>query len=252
MNFKGIHVKINQYVLMNGNGMEEQRINKYLSAIGFCSRREADRLIESGKVIVDGKVAECGMKVTGSEDITVNGKRPVVEDEKIILALNKPVGIVCTSFKGDKDNVIDFINYPKRVYPIGRLDKNSEGLLLLTNQGDLVNKIMKASTYHEKEYQVTVDKPVTPEFIQKMSAGVWLEELEVTTRKCKIKRTGMYTFDIVLTQGLNRQIRRMCEALGYRVRKLKRVRIMNVLLGDLPVGKYRKLSEKEIKGLYNV
>lgn len=232
--------------------MEEQRINKYLSAIGFCSRREADRLIDSGKVIVDGKVAECGMKVTGNEDIIVNGKRPVVEDEKIILALNKPVGIVCTSFKGDKDNVIDFLNYPKRIYPVGRLDKNSEGLLLLTNQGDLVNRIMKASTYHEKEYQVMVDKPITPEFIQKMSQGVRLDELNVVTRKCQVKKTGLYSFDIVLTQGLNRQIRRMCEALGYRVRKLKRVRIMNVLLGDLPVGKYRKLSEKEINDLYRL
>lgn len=232
--------------------MEALRINKYLSAIGFCSRREADRLIESGKVFVNGKVAECGMKVDGTEDIIVNGKRPVVEDEKIILALNKPVGIVCTSFKGDKDNVIDFMKYPKRIYPIGRLDKNSEGLLLLTNQGDLVNAILKASNYHEKEYQVTVDKPITPEFIQKMSSGVRLEELDVTTRKCAVKRTGMYSFDIVLTQGLNRQIRRMCEALGYRVRKLKRIRIMNVLLGDLPVGKYRRLSEKEIKDLYRL
>lgn len=232
--------------------MEEQRINKYLSTIGFCSRREADRLIESGKVLINGKKAECGMKVTGCEDIIVDGKRPVVENERIVLALNKPVGVVCTSFKGDRDNVIDFLNYPKRVYPIGRLDKNSEGLLLLTNQGELVNRIMKASTYHEKEYQVTVNKPITPEFIQKMSSGVCLEELDVTTRKCQVKRTGVYTFDIILTQGLNRQIRRMCEALGYRVKKLKRVRIMNVLLGDLPVGKYRSLSEKEIKGLYNV
>lgn len=232
--------------------MEEQRINKYLSAIGFCSRREADRLIESGKVTVNGKTAECGMKVSGNEDIIVNGKKPVVEEERIVLALNKPVGIVCTSFKGDRDNVIDFIKYPKRIYPVGRLDKNSEGLLLLTNQGDLVNRIMKASTYHEKEYQVTVDKPITPEFIQKMSSGVRLEELNTVTRKCQVKRTGMYTFDIVLTQGLNRQIRRMCEALGYRVRKLKRVRIMNILLGDLPVGKYRRLNEKEIRDLYRL
>lgn len=232
--------------------MEEQRINKYLSAIGFCSRREADRLIEAGKVIVDGKVAECGMKVSGIEDITVNGKRPVVEEEKIIIALNKPVGIVCTTFRHDKDNVIDFLNYPKRIYPIGRLDKNSEGLLLLTNQGELVNRILKASNYHEKEYQVTVDKPVTPEFIQKMSSGVRIDELDAVTRKCEVRRTGLYTFDIVLTQGLNRQIRRMCEALGYRVRKLKRVRIMNILLGDLPKGKYRKLSEKEISELYRL
>lgn len=232
--------------------MEEQRINKYLSAIGFCSRREADRLIESGKVLVDGHIAECGMKVNGTEDITVNGKRPQVEEEKIILALNKPVGIVCTSFKGDRDNVIDFIKYSKRVYPIGRLDKNSEGLLLLTNQGDLVNRIMKASNYHEKEYQVVVDRPITPEFIESMSSGVYIEELGIKTRKCKVVKTGLRSFDIVLTQGLNRQIRRMCEALGFRVKKLKRVRIMNVLLGDLPVGRYRKLTSKEIKDLYKL
>jgi len=232
--------------------MEPQRINKYLSAIGFCSRREADRLIEQGKVIVDGKVAECGMKVTGSEDIIIDGKRPKVEDEKIVLALNKPVGIVCTSFKGDKDNVIKFMNYPKRIYPIGRLDKNSEGLLLLTNQGDLVNRIMKASNYHEKEYQVVVDKPITSEFLQGMSNGVYLEELDVTTRKCVVRKTGLQAFTIILTQGYNRQIRRMCEALGYRVRKLRRVRIMNIVLGDLPVGKYRNLTEQELKELYRL
>lgn len=235
--------------------MEEQRINKYLSAIGFCSRREADRLIESGKVIVNGKVAQCGMKVTGSEDIIVDGKRPVVEDEKILIALNKPVGIVCTTFKGDRDNVIEFMKYPKRIYPIGRLDKNSEGLLLLTNQGELVNRILKGSNYHEKEYQVVVDKPITPEFIQKLSSGVKITDdklHDVVTRKCQVKKTGLNSFDIILTQGLNRQIRKMCEALGYRVRKLKRVRIMNIMLGDLPVGKYRKLTEKETKELYRL
>lgn len=220
------------------------RLNKYLSEAGFCSRREADRMIEQGRIMVDGECAIPGMKVLPSQRIIVDGKPVIKEEEKIILAVNKPIGVVCTTTDRFKEeNIVDFINYPKRIYPIGRLDKNSEGLILMTNQGELVNHILKASNYHEKEYIVTVNKPITPEFLEKMQSGVPI--LDTITRPCKIRKKGKKTFSIVLTQGLNRQIRRMCEYLGYRVETLKRIRIMNISLGNLPVGAYRSLTEEE-------
>ncbi len=222
------------------------RLNKYLSEAGFCSRREADRIIEQGRIMVDGKCAVPGMKVLPSQRIIVDGKPIIKEEEKIILAVNKPIGVVCTTTNRFKEeNIVDFVNYPKRIYPIGRLDKNSEGLILMTNQGELGNKILKASNYHEKEYIVTVNKPITPEFLEKMQNGVPI--LDTITRPCKIKKKGKKIFSIILTQGLNRQIRRMCESLGYRVETLKRIRIMNISLGDLPVGTYRPLTEEEVR-----
>ena len=204
------------------------RLNKFLSDAGVCSRREGDRLIEAGKVVVNGKVALMGQKVTINDDIVVNGQRVSREDERILIALNKPVGIECTTDLNNKDNIVDFVNYPKRIYPVGRLDKNSQGLILMTNDGSLVNSILKASNGHEKEYHVWTDKQITDEFVEKMSSGV--EILDTVTRPCKVVRLKKNMFSIVLTQGLNRQIRRMCEALGYRVVKLKRIRIMNIEL----------------------
>ncbi|MBE5910177.1 pseudouridine synthase [Pseudobutyrivibrio sp.] len=226
------------------------RLNKYLSDAGVCSRRAADAAIEAGKVMVNGEVAQVGMKIT-SDDVVLFEGRPVsnVGKKQILIAYNKPAGIVCTAEKREKNNIIEHINYPERIYPVGRLDKDSTGLILLTNQGDLVNKIMRAVNAHEKEYVVTVDKEITADFIKKMAAGVYLDELEVTTRKCQIKKLGPNKFDIILTQGLNRQIRRMCQALGYRVRTLKRVRIMNINLGDLKEDTYRDVSLKELKEL---
>ncbi len=230
--------------------METVRINKYLSEVGYCSRREADRLIENGAVTVNGETAEPGQKVTEDDQILVYGNPVHKEEEKILLLLNKPKGIVCTTAKEDKDNVIDFLHYPKRVYPVGRLDKDSEGLLLLTNQGSMVNKLLRSSNCHEKEYIATVDKVVTADFIKKMSGGVYLPELEKTTRPCVVKKMSAYCFRIVLTQGYNRQIRRMCTQCGYRVTSLKRTRIMNLKLGDLPVGQYRHATEKESRQLW--
>ncbi len=226
------------------------RLNKYLSDAGVCSRRAADAAIEAGKVMVNGEIAQMGMKVT-SDDVVLFEGRPVsnVGKKQLLIAYNKPAGIVCTAEKREKNNIIEHINYSERIYPIGRLDKDSTGLILLTNQGDLVNKIMRAVNAHEKEYVVTVDKEITGDFIKKMAAGVYLDELEVTTRKCQIKKLGPNKFDIILTQGLNRQIRRMCQALGYRVRTLKRVRIMNINLGDLKEDTYRDVSLKELKEL---
>ena len=226
------------------------RLNKYLSDAGVCSRRAADAAIEAGNVMVNGKPAEMGMKVSSEDQVLFMGK-PVSNASKkqILIAYNKPAGIVCTAEKREKNNIIDHLNYPERIYPIGRLDKDSTGLLLLTNQGDLVNKIMRASNAHEKEYVVTVDKEITADFINKMSAGVYLSELDVTTRKCKVKKLAPNTFNIILTQGLNRQIRRMCGELGYRVRTLKRVRIMNINLGDLKEDTYRDVTSAEIKQL---
>ncbi|MCR4567110.1 MAG: pseudouridine synthase [Pseudobutyrivibrio sp.] len=224
------------------------RLNKYLSDAGVCSRRAADAAIEAGKVTVNGQVAQMGMKVSAEDTVLFEG-RPVsnVGKKQILIAYNKPAGIVCTAEKREKNNIIDHLNYPERIYPIGRLDKDSTGLILLTNQGDLVNKIMRASNAHEKEYVVTVDKEITADFIKKMSAGVYLDELEVTTRKCQVKKLGPNKFNIILTQGLNRQIRRMCQALGYRVRWLKRVRIMNINLGDLKEDTYRDVTLHELK-----
>ena len=230
--------------------MEEQlkRINKYLSEIGYCSRREADKLIEAARVTINGKVPEMGTKVAPNDEVCVDNQ-PVINTKKsfVYLAFNKPIGIVCTTdTRVEKDNIIDFINYPKRIFPIGRLDKPSEGLILLTDDGDIVNKILRASNNHEKEYIVTVDKPISQTFIERMSNGVPI--LDRITKKCSVEKLGTYEFKIILTQGLNRQIRRMCEYLNYEVQTLKRVRIMNIKL-DMPVGKYRELTTEEIKDL---
>lgn len=228
----------------------EIRLNKYMSDAGICSRREADRLIEAGKVFVDGERAVCGMKVLPRQKVTVDGEEAKREEELILLAVNKPRGVVCTTDKrfGD-ETVYDVLNYPKRIFSIGRLDKESEGLLLMTNHGEILNKIMRAGNYHEKEYLVTVDKKITPEFLRKMAAGVRLKELDVTTRPCKVELAGECRFRIVLTQGMNRQIRRMCEALHYRVVRLVRVRVMNIELGNLRPGEYRSVTKKEYAAL---
>lgn len=231
---------------MEENGV---RINKYLSEAGVCSRREADRQVEAGNVTIDGKVAEMGSKVMFGQTVCFKGKPVSKEDEMILIAFHKPVGIVCTAEKREKHNVIDYINYPKRIYPVGRLDKDSEGLLLLTNNGDIVNKMMRSGNMHEKEYIVTVNKPVTDSFLHGMANGVPLVDLNAMTRKCKVERIGKKQFKIVLTQGLNRQIRRMCEYFGYRVEKLVRVRIMNIELGDLKTGTYRDVTAEEYQGL---
>ena len=222
------------------------RINKFLSEIGYCSRRAADKLIEQGRITINGEVPEMGTKVSDEDEVRVNGKLVSKPKKKkmVYLAFNKPVGIVCTTDqKREKNNIIDYINYPTRIFPIGRLDKPSEGLIFLTNDGDIVNKILRARNKHEKEYEVTVHKPVTKEFIQVMSNGVPI--LDTVTRKCQVKQTGKKTFKIILTQGLNRQIRRMCEHLEYDVKKLRRVRIMNIKL-DIPVGNYRDFTAKEL------
>ena len=224
------------------------RLNKYLSEVGYCSRREADRLIDAGRVTINGKVPEMGTKVSPEDIVEVDGKRITNTKESFVyLALNKPIGIVCTTdTRVEKNNIIDFVNYHKRIFPIGRLDKPSEGLILLTDDGDIVNKILRASNNHEKEYIVTVDKPISQTFITRMSNGVPI--LDTITKKCKVEKLSKYTFKIVLTQGLNRQIRRMCEYLDYDVTKLKRVRIMNIKL-DVPVGEYRELTKEELKTL---
>ena len=227
------------------------RINKHLSEIGFCSRREADKLIDSGRVLINGEKAEMGAKVSSDDKVIVNGEllKPT-KNKNVYLAFNKPRGIVCTTdTRVEKDNIIDFINYPKRIFPVGRLDKSSEGLIFLTNDGEIVNKILRARNHHEKEYIVSVNKPITKDFINKMSNGVPI--LDTVTKKCFIKQTHKNQFRIILTQGLNRQIRRMCEYLGYRVRSLKRVRIMNVKL-DLKVGKWRYLKPDELNTLHQL
>lgn len=222
--------------------MEKIRLNKYLSEAGVCSRREADRLIAEGRILVDGHKPSAGEKVCRDQKILVDGRAVQAQERRVLLLCNKPRGIICTA-KNQKDNIVDFVNYPIRVYPVGRLDVDSQGLILLTNQGDLVNKIMRAGNYHEKEYLVKVDRPVTEEFIRKMGQGVPI--LNTVTRPCQVEQTGRRRFRIILTQGLNRQIRRMCEYLGYRVTELKRVRIMNLELGDLPVGQYREATARE-------
>ena len=226
--------------------MEDIRLNKFIADCGHCSRREADRLIEAGKVLVNGKVAEMGMRVTDDDKVMVDGKVLKREEKTILLIFNKPPGITCTAAKDDETNVADYINYPKRVYPIGRLDKYSEGLLLLTNRGDLVNGIMRSRYGHEKEYIVTVDRVVDDNLLRKLSSGVYLKELDVTTKPCKCQKVARNKFSMIITQGLNRQIRRMCEECGCRVMKLKRVRILDIELGDLPVGEYREATEKEL------
>ena len=225
---------------------ELTRINKYLSEIGYCSRRAADKLIEQGRVTINGKIPEMGTKISNEDEVRVNGKLVSQPKKKkmVYIAFNKPVGVVCTTDqKREKNNIIEFINYPTRIFPIGRLDKPSEGLIFLTNDGDIVNKILRARNKHEKEYEVTVHKPVTKEFIEAMTNGVPI--LDTVTRKCFVKQMDKKKFKIILTQGLNRQIRRMCEYLGYDVKKLKRVRIMNIKL-DIPVGTYRDFTAKEL------
>ena len=225
---------------------KKSRINKYLSEIGFCSRREADKLISSGKVYLNGKKAILGDKVSMYDEVLVDNKKitPLIK-YKIYIAFNKPMGIVCTTDKKrEKNNIIDYINFPHRIFPVGRLDKNSEGLIFLTNDGDIVNKILRSKNNHQKEYDVTVDKPITKRFIHEMQNGVPI--LDTVTKKCVLKQTGKKTFNIVLTQGLNRQIRRMCEYFGYSVKHLKRVRIMNIKL-DVSRGKYRHITKSELK-----
>ena len=231
--------------------MESIRLNKYLSQEGVCSRREADRLISGGKVTIDGRQARVGDKVTGQETVLCNGVSvgPAAGGQKakpVLLVVNKPRGVVCTTSHKDRaPNIVDMLQYPCRIYPVGRLDKDSEGLLLMTNQGELANQIMHGGSMHEKEYLVTVDRPLNPAFLKKMGEGVELKELGVTTRPCRVSMEGKKIFRIVLTQGMNRQIRRMCQALGYRVVALKRVRIMNIHLGKLNVGGFRKATPRE-------
>jgi len=222
------------------------RINKYLSEVGYCSRRAADRLIKEGKVTINGKIPKMGSNVEDGDQVEVEGKiiKKSTKQKNIYLAFNKPVGIVCTTDKSvERDNIIDFIKYPVRIFPVGRLDKLSEGLIFLTNDGDIVNKILRARNNHEKEYIVSVNRLINRDFIQRMSNGV--EILDTITKNCLVKQLGPKKFKIILTQGLNRQIRRMCESLGYRVQSLKRVRIMNIKL-DIPTGKYRKFSKEEL------
>jgi len=228
--------------------MEEKkatRINKYLSEVGYCSRRAADKLIEQGRVTINGKVPEMGTKIVDGDEVHVNGELVSPTNTKsVYIAFHKPVGIVCTTdTRVEKDNIIDYINYPSRIFPIGRLDKPSEGLIFLTDDGDIVNKILRARNNHEKEYEVTVERPITPSFIQQMSNGVPI--LDTVTRKCVVEQLSRFKFKIILTQGLNRQIRRMCEALDYEVTRLKRNRIMNIEL-DVAVGQWRYISDEEM------
>lgn len=224
------------------------RLNKYISESGYCSRREADRLIESGEVKVDQNTAVTGMKISKKQKVTIKGKQIGAKKVKpILIAVNKPKGIICTSQPKEKPNIVEFLNFPERIYPVGRLDKDSEGLILMTNMGDIVNKIMRAGNRHEKEYIVTVNKKIDDKFIKKMSSGVPI--LDTVTRKCRVEKIADKKFRIILTQGLNRQIRRMCEYLGYEVITLKRIRIMNIELGILKTGEYRELTSREFKEL---
>ena len=235
----------NTIIVSNKNEIrDEVRLNKYISETGFCSRREADKLIEQGRVKIDGVKASTGMKVSKGQSVYVDGKPLKVENELVYIALNKPVGITCTTESKIKGNIVDFINHEKRIFPIGRLDKDSQGLIFMTNDGDIVNKILRAGNNHEKEYIVTVNKPITDEFIKGMSNGVPI--LGTVTKKCLVKKESKNSFRIILTQGLNRQIRRMCEYFGYEVKKLERIRIMNVSLGNLKIGSWRYLTKKEL------
>ncbi|MGU8237037.1 23S rRNA pseudouridine(2604) synthase RluF [Clostridium perfringens] len=235
----------NTIIVSNKNEIrDEVRLNKYISETGFCSRREADKLIEQGRVKIDGVKATTGMKVSKGQSVSIDGKPLKVENELVYIALNKPVGITCTTESKIKGNIVDFINHEKRIFPIGRLDKDSQGLIFMTNDGDIVNKILRAGNNHEKEYIVTVNKPITDEFIKGMSNGVPI--LGTVTKKCLVKKESKNSFRIILTQGLNRQIRRMCEYFGYEVKKLERIRIMNVSLGNLKIGSWRYLTKKEL------
>jgi len=227
---------------------EPVRLNKYLSEAGVCSRREADRLIASGRVTVDGRAGETGMKVFPGQRVCVGKKAVARQAEMVLLAVNKPVGIVCTEERRERNSIIRYLDYPMRITYIGRLDKDSRGLLLMTNNGDIINQIMRAANRHEKEYKVTVDREVTGDFLSRMAAGVPV--LDTVTRPCQVNKLGKYTFSIILTQGLNRQIRRMCEALGYQVKDLVRTRILNIQLGNLKEGEYRRVSDEELNELY--
>ena len=226
---------------------ESISVNKYISSTGFCSRRAADRLLEEGRVKINGQLAKKGNRVNPGDKVLVDNKPLKLKDDLVYILLNKPVGITCTTDLKDKDNIIDFLNYPKRIFPIGRLDKPSQGLILMTNDGDIVNKILRAGNAHEKEYIVTVTKPITNDFVKKMSAGVPI--LDTITQPCKVKRINKNNFSIILTEGMNRQIRRMCEYLGYKVSRLKRTRIMHLSIDNLPNGKWRYLSQSELSTL---
>ena len=227
--------------------INQTRINKFLSETGYCSRREADKLLEQGRITINGVIPELGTKVSAEDEIRVDGKLIREKTEKpIYLAFNKPVGIECTTNQNVRDNIVDYINYPKRIFPIGRLDKASEGLIFMTDDGDIVNKILRARNNHEKEYIVTVNRPITDRFIERMGNGIPI--LDTVTKKCKVEQISKFVFKIILTQGLNRQIRRMCEYLGYEVTALKRIRIINISL-DVHVGRYRDLTDDEIKQL---
>lgn len=227
---------------------EPVRLNKYLSEAGVCSRREADRLIASGRVTVDGRPGETGMKVWPGQKVCIGKKVVSRQEEMVVLAVNKPVGIVCTEERRERNSIIRYLDYPVRVTYIGRLDKDSRGLLLMTNNGDIINQIMRSANRHEKEYKVTVDREVTRDFLDRMAAGVPI--LDTVTRPCQVQKIGKYTFSIILTQGMNRQIRRMCEALGYQVKDLLRTRILNIRLGNLKEGEYRQVTDEELNELY--
>jgi 23S rRNA pseudouridine2604 synthase len=223
------------------------RINKYISETGICSRREADKWIDAKRVTINGKIAELGSTVEPGDEVSVDGRPIGAKKKHVYIALNKPIGITSTTESHIKGNIVDFVNHPERIFPIGRLDKDSEGLILMTNHGDIVNQILRAENNHDKEYIVTVNRPVTPMFLQGMSSGVKI--LGTVTKPCTVHKVGERVFRIILTQGLNRQIRRMCEAFGYRVTRLQRVRIMNIGLGGMPVGKWRDLTEQELQDL---
>jgi len=236
---------------MQGMEQESVRVNKYLATCGICSRREADKLIEQGKVTINGIVAQPGDKVTSEDKVFVGKKEVGIGGKKVVLAFYKPQGVTCTEKDKHADKIIsDLVKYPVRITYAGRLDKESEGLLLLTNDGELIQRMMKGSNNHEKEYVVKTDREITPEFIKNMEQGVYLKDLEITTKPCKIKQVGRFTFHITLTQGVNRQIRRMCQTFGYEVQKLKRIRVMNITLEGLKNGEFRELSEEELALLY--
>lgn len=227
------------------------RLNKYLAHAGICSRRDADKLIEQGKVLVNGQRPSPGQSVSERDEITVNGRKVQGREKPVVLAFYKPVGVTCTEKDAHAEKIItDLVHYPVRVTYAGRLDKNSEGLLLLSNDGDLIQGMMKGRNRHEKEYVVKVDKEITPDFLSKMESGIYLKDLRIKTRECKLEQIGKCTFRIILTQGVNKQIRRMCAACGWRVKEIKRIRVMNVTLGNLKPGEYVELSENEIEGLY--
>ena len=233
--------------------MEETRLNKFISEAGICSRRDADKLIEEGRVFVNGKIANMGIKISDSDEVIINGKTVASKNKKVVLAYNKPIGVTCTEKDKFADKKItDMIKYPVRVTYAGRLDKETEGLILLTNDGDLINALMRGSQGHEKEYIVKINKEVTPEFINKMSAGLFLKEINITTRPCVVEKMGKFTFRIVLTQGVNRQIRRMCKELNCYVTHLKRVRVANIMLNNLQIGEYREITGIELRSLYKI